>query len=91
MDARDSRSHLHSVLLTVTEEDNEVTSISPDKQEDKESWFYHLSAASAPGEQGPELTNTEKVLSEIMQEGGERGACCVCGVVWGGGGGGRLV
>ena len=90
MDAKDSRSHLHSVLLTVTEDDNEVTCISPDNQEDKESWFYHLSAASTPGEQGPQLTNTETTLSQIMQEGEGRGVCvCVC--VGGGGGGGGSV
>ena len=56
-----------------------MTEISPENDEDDESWFYHLSAASMPGEEGPELTNTERLLSQIQQEGGGRGVCAVCG------------
>ena len=77
-DQQDSRSNLHSVLFTITEDNGAgVTEISPENDEDDESWFYYLSAASVPGEEGPELTNTERLLSQIQQEGGRRGVCSV--------------
>ena len=60
---------MNDVQLLVTEQDQTATTITPDKVENSDAWLYHLNAASS-GSCDLNLTLTEKLLAQIVQEGG---------------------